>query len=70
MLTKIERALTPRRRKWAYGVVAGTLTVLGVYGIVTSDQAAAWDLLGAAALGLASSKTDTRTTKQPAKKSK
>lgn len=62
MLNKIQAALTPARRKWAYGVTTAGLTVLGVYGLVTTDQAAAWALLAAAVTGMATSHTDTTTT--------
>lgn len=61
MLDRIEAALTPSRRKWAYGVTTAGLTVLGVYGIVTADQVAAWALLAAAVTGMATGHTDTTT---------
>jgi len=61
MLTKIDKVLTPTRRKWAYGVATAGLAVLGVYGIVTADQAAAWGILAAAVTGMATVKTDTGT---------
>lgn len=61
LLNAIEKAATPARRKWAYGVTTAALVVLGTYGILTGDQAAAWDLLAAAVTGMATAKTDTRT---------
>lgn len=61
MLVKLEALATPRRRKWLYGVTCAGLGVLGVYGLVTADQAAAWALFGAAVTGLATAKTDTST---------
>lgn len=59
MLDKIETALTPRRRKWAYGLAGALVVVLATYRVLTSDQAAAWLYLAAAALGMATAKTDT-----------
>ncbi len=57
MLDKIEKALTWRRRKWAYGTATAAFAVMGAYGIVTADQAAAWLLLAAAITGMATAKT-------------
>lgn len=59
MLDKIQAAATPKRRKWVYSVATAALTVLGVYGIVTLDQAAAWGVLAAAVTGMAAVNTDT-----------
>lgn len=61
-LNRLERAATPRRRKWAYGVAGGVLAVLVTYRVLTGDQAAAWAYLAAMALGMATANTDTRTT--------
>lgn len=61
----------PKFRKWAYGVTTAGLTVLGVYGIVTADQVAAWAFLAAAVTGMATANTDTSTpNSRPAKKAK
>jgi hypothetical protein len=62
MLKKLEALATPHRRKWAYGVTTAGLTVLATYGVLNSDQLAAWLYLGAAVTGMATAKTDTRTT--------
>lgn len=43
---------TLTRRRWAYGVLVAAGTVLVVHGIVTTEQVAAWLLLGAALLGV------------------
>ena len=40
--------LTPGVRKWAYGVAAAGITVLGVYGYLDGNEAAAWNGLAAA----------------------
>lgn len=61
MLAKIESAMTPRRRKWSYGLAAALVLVLTTYRVLSSDQAAAWLYLAAAALGMATVKTDTTT---------
>lgn len=58
MLDKIEAQLTTRRRKWAYRVAWAVLGVLGVYGVVSGEQLAAWLLLAAALLGMADAHTD------------
>ena len=47
-------------RRWAYGVLAAGIGVLVVYRVIDGDQAAAWLLLGAAALGVAAGNTPTR----------
>lgn len=62
MLDKLEAIATPKRRKWLYGVTTAGLGVLGVYGLVTADQVAAWALLAAMVTGMATAKTDTTTT--------
>lgn len=49
----MERYLTPRVRRWLYGVTTAALAVLGVYGLIDSQQLAAWSGLAAAITGLA-----------------
>lgn len=61
MLEKIERAATPRRRKWAYGVTCAGVALFATYGLLTGEQAAAWLYLASAVLGMATAKTDTNT---------
>lgn len=61
MLDKLEAAFTPRRRKWAYGLACALVVVLVTYRVLTTDQAAAWLYLAAAALGMATAKTSTKT---------
>lgn len=61
MLDRIATQLTPKRRKWAYGLAGALVLVLVTYRVLTTDQAAAWLYLAAAALGLATAKTDTTT---------
>lgn len=57
----IERAATPRRRKWVYRTATGVLGLLGVYGFVTGEQAAQWALFAAAVTGMADANTDAAT---------
>lgn len=47
----------PEVRKWIYGIATAALVVLGVYGIVTGEQIAAWSLLASAITGLATANT-------------
>lgn len=47
----------PEVRKWIYGIATAALAVLGVYGIVTGEQIAAWSLLASAITGLATANT-------------
>lgn len=49
----------PEVRKWIYGSATAALAVLGVYGIVTGEQIAAWSLLASAITGLATANTPT-----------
>jgi len=49
---------SPKVRKYIYRVATAGLAVLGVYGLVTSEQAAAWALLAAAVTSLADVNTD------------
>lgn len=46
--------LRPQVRRWAYRVTTAGLVVLGVYGVVDGQQAAAWAVLAAAVTGMAS----------------
>ena len=59
MLDRLSDILTPTRRRWFYRVATAGLIVLGVYGIVTDEQAAAWNILFAAITGMAAANTDT-----------
>lgn len=36
------RILTPRRRRWAYGVAAAGLTAAAGYGLMTETEVALW----------------------------
>ena len=47
----------PEVRKWIYGIATAALAVLGVYGIVTGEQIAAWSGLASAITGLALANT-------------
>lgn len=47
----------PEVRKWIYGIATAALAVLGVYGLVTGAQIAAWAGLAAAVTGLATVNT-------------
>lgn len=47
----------PDIRRWIYGIATAALAVLGVYGIVTGEQIAAWSLLASAITGLATANT-------------
>lgn len=47
----------PDIRRWIYGIATAALVVLGVYGIVTGEQIAAWSLLASAITGLATANT-------------
>lgn len=49
---------SPKVRKYIYRVATAGLAVLGVYGLVTSEEAAAWALLAAAVTSLADVNTD------------
>lgn len=55
--------LTPQVRRWAYGVTTAGLFVLGVYGVVDGNQAAAWAGLAAAVTGMATGYTPAPTAK-------
>ena len=61
MLDHLEAIATPRRRQWLYRVSWAALALLGVYGILTGEQIAAWALLAAAVLGIADAHTDPTT---------
>jgi hypothetical protein len=54
----VKNLLKPVVRKWAYGVATGGLVVLGAYGIVDGQEAAAWSVLAAAVTGMAFLNTD------------
>lgn len=43
---------TLAQRRWAYGVLVAAGTVAVTYGIVNTEQLAAWLVLGAALLGV------------------
>ncbi|MDU7361228.1 MAG: hypothetical protein E7L00_08495 [Propionibacteriaceae bacterium] len=51
------KCLTPRVRRWLYGVTTAALCVLGVYGVLDGQQLAAWSGLAAAITGLALANT-------------
>ena len=40
-------------RRWAYGVSAAALAVLGTYGVLNGEQIAAWGVAAAALFGVA-----------------
>lgn len=61
-MDRIEQLLTPARRRWLYRITWATLTILGVYGLLTGEQIAAWAILAAAVLGIADAHTDPTTT--------
>lgn len=42
----------PKTRLWLYGVILAVLGLLVVYGIVNIEQASAWAIVAAAALGI------------------
>lgn len=62
MLERLEAIATPARRRWLYRVAWSVLGLLGVHGLVTGEQLAAWLLVAAAVLGIADSHTDPTTT--------
>lgn len=45
--------INPKTRAWIYGIAVATFGVLGVYGILTTEQIAAWAILASAICGLA-----------------
>lgn len=53
----MKNLLTPKARKWAYGVTGAGLAVAGVYGLLDGQQIAAWMGLSAALFGLAIANT-------------
>lgn len=57
----IETILNPKTRQWLYRISWAGLGVLGIYGILTSEQLAAWALVAAAVLGVADAHTDPTT---------
>ena len=57
-MSPLERWLTPAVRRWLYGIATAALIVLGVYGLLTNEQIAAWMGLAAAITGLATVYTD------------
>ena len=61
MLNRLEAALPPTRRKWAYKVSWATLALFGTYGLLSGEQLTAWALLAAAVLGMADRNTDPST---------
>lgn len=53
--------LTPRRRRWAYGVAAAGLAVAAGYGLVTETEAALWlNLAGSVLFIMAAGNTPPR----------
>lgn len=42
-----------RHRRWLYGISIAGFGVLGVYGLINSEQLAAWGVLAAAICGVA-----------------
>lgn len=44
---------SPALRSWIYRVASAGLVVAGVYGLVNSEEAAAWLLVAAAVTGMA-----------------
>ncbi|MEV0890319.1 hypothetical protein [Promicromonospora sp. NPDC050262] len=44
---------SPRSRRYLYRAGIAGLAVLGVYGLVNSEEIAAWSILAAALLGMA-----------------
>lgn len=68
MLTRIETALTARRRKYLYRIGWAVLALLGVLGILDGQVRDAVLLVLAAVLGIADTHTDPTTpTGQPAR---
>lgn len=49
--------LQPKVRRWAYGVTTAGLVVLGAYGLVDGQEAAAWSVFAAAVTGMAFANT-------------
>lgn len=54
----MNKLLKPKVRKWAYGVATAGLVVLGAYGVVDGQEAAAWSVLASAVTGMAFLNTD------------
>ena len=65
MIDKLEQLLTPARRRWLYRISWATLALVGIYGVATAEQIAAWAFLAAAVLGVADAHTDTTPTPTP-----
>lgn len=61
MLDKLEALATPARRRWLYRISWAALALLGVYGVLSHEQLAAWALVAAAVLGVADAHTDPTT---------
>lgn len=49
----MKNLLQPKVRRWAYGVALAVTAVLGVKGIVSSEEAQALNLLASALFGVA-----------------
>lgn len=60
-MDRLEQLLTPHRRRWLYRISWATLALLGIYGLLTGEQIAAWAILAAAVLGIADGHTDPST---------
>jgi len=53
------RILTPRRRRWLYGIAAAVAPLAIIYGYVTEQQAVLWlNLAGAVLFTVAAGHTD------------
>lgn len=58
--------LTPRTRRWAYGVAATGLTVAAGYGLVTEHEAALWlNFAGSVLFIVAAGNTPSRPSEVP-----
>lgn len=55
---KVRGVFTPEIRFWIYGICVAAFGVLGVYGILNTEQIAAWGVLASAVCGMAMSNVD------------
>jgi hypothetical protein len=58
MLDRIERELTPARRKYVYRVVTALLGMGVIYGLVSGEEAAGWGVVLMAVTGMADRNTE------------